>query len=439
MGRAALLAVFGLLVTAPVAVAAPPWSTPESVSSPTLFVSDPRVVFDSSGRAYATWRFSETWHVAVREPNAAEFGPERSAPNLVTPLFAHGFDRVLGLDQRARGRRLVSLRARVGRPDGSFGRPDTISTYEQANGYPSLAVFDRALVAWAQQGARGRRIVRAAIRRGRAGFGRPVTLSGRGRAREFVAAASAGVLFVAWERAGRIEARVRRIGRGWGPVRRIGPASRGSTTFRAAFSGRRGYLAWLARTNESEVLRVAVLPTARTRFRAPQTIATIERDPLTEAHGPVLVPIRERDALLAWTGWDGAAWRVRAAETGPGARFGAPIDVSPPGEQAVLGDAGAVPASSEGVAVPHTVVVVWSRLDAVREVGDRIRAAVRLPGGTFGPPEDVSDLDRARLPDLAFDHRLHRWTAVWSQRMGPDQGVPQSQITTFLRFATRPG
>jgi hypothetical protein len=52
----------------------------------------------------------------------------------------------------------------------------------------------------------------------------------------------------------------------------------------------------------------------------------------------------------------------------------------------------------------------------------------------------VSDLDRARLPALAFDFKSERWTTVWSQRIGPDQpGVPLNQITTFLRSATRPG
>ena len=84
-------------------------------------------------------------------------------------------------------------------------------------------------------------------------------------------------------------------------------------------------------------------------------------------------------------------------------------------------------------------MLVWSRLDAVGEVGDHVRAALRPPGGSFGPPEDVSDLDRARLPDVAFDSVGRRWTAVWSQRIGPDQGVPLNQITTFLRSATRPG
>jgi len=180
-----------------------------------------------------------------------------------------------------------------------------------------------------------------------------------------------------------------------------------------------------------------VLPAGRSRFSASQTIDTVDRDAPPEPHGPAIVPISERGVLLAWTDWDGAAWRVRAAVTGPGSRFGGAFDVSPAGEQAVLGAAASIP---PGTTIPAaTVMVMWSRLDAVGEVGDHVRAALRPPGGSFGAPEDVSDLDRARAPDVAFDLVGLRWTAVWSQRIGPDQGVPLNQITTFLRSATRPG
>lgn len=438
MGRAAMVAVLGLLVTASSASAALPWSVPQNVSSPALQIDAPHVVFDRAGRAYATWSPSGGTRLAVREPGALAFGPERSSPTFLTPLLPYGVNRVIGLDQRA-GKRpdVISLRARLSSPDGSFSRPDTISTYGVAGGLPSLAVHDLALAAWTQAGPHGRRVVRAAIRRSGHRFGRPVTLRGRGRARNVVAAVGQGVMFVAWERAGVVEARVRKVGRGWGPVRRIGPAAKGSNTFRAAFNGRRGYLAWLAESAESGVLRMAVLPTGGTRFRAFQTVDTIDRDPSIEPHGPKIVPIPEQEALLAWTDWDGTAWRVRAAVTGPGARLGAPFDASPAGEQAVLG---AADSASVGTPVPAgTVMVIWSRLDAVGEVGDHVRAALRPPGGSFGAPEDVSDLDRARVPDVAFDLVGHRWTAVWSQRIGPDQGVPLNQITTFLRSSTRPG
>jgi hypothetical protein len=438
MSRVVLVAALGLLVTAPVAHAAPPWSVPESVSLPALTIDSPHIAFDGRGRAFATWRPSAGDAMAVRDARAAKFLRERSSPSFVTPLLPYASSRVIGLDQRpAGGRDVVSLRARVTRPDTSFGRVDTIATFRLGSGFPSLAVHDVALAAWIQSGRRGRAIVRAAIRRRGQRFGRPVTLRARGRARNLVAAAGAGAMFVAWERAGVVEARVRLAGRGWGPVRRIASTTRGGNTFRAAFSGSRGYLAWLSEGLESSVLRVAVLPATGTRFRPAQTLDTYDRNPPVEPHGPALVPLPARQAMLAWNDWDGTAWRVLVADSGSGARFGAPVVISPAGEQAVLGAAAVVPQSAP---VPTgTALVVWSRLDAVGEVGDHVRAALRPPGGTFGAPENVSDLDRARVPDVAFDPVSGRWTVVFSQRIGPDQGVPLNQITTFLRTATRPG
>jgi hypothetical protein len=433
MTRLACTALLGLALFAGVAAAAPPWSSPENVSSFAPFIERPDVVFDSGGRAYATWHASGRSRVAVRAPAAAEFGPERAAPGFVTPLVAYGSTRVLGLDLRRRDR-AFSLRARLSRPDGTFSEPDTISTYRPAGGSPSLAAHERAVAAWTEAGAHGRRIVRAAIRRPGQRFGAPVTLRARGRARNVVAAAGVDAMFVAWERAGVVEARVRPPGRGWGPVREVGRAAKGSNIFDAAFSGSRGYLAWLAESPESAVLRVAVAPSTSTRFKAAQQIDTIDRNAPAEPHSPVLVPTGGRAALVAWTGWDGMAWRARVAATGQVASFGSPVDASPPGEQAVLGDADAGPAGTAAIAV------LWSRLDAVGELGDRVRAALGPPGGAFGAPEDVSDLDRARLPALAFDSNTRRLTAIWSQRIGPDQpGVPLGQITTFARTATRPG
>lgn len=442
-----------LAMLAGVARAAPPWSPPENVSSPSLFVNGPDVVVDGQGRAFATWvwtRITEPdspsgTRVAVREPGATEFGPERDAPRFAAPLVAYGLNRVLGLDQRSRGPHLISLRARFGRPDGTFGRPDTISSYRPASA-PSLAVHDDVLVAWVQRASRGRRVVRAAIRRPGHRFGRPMTLRARGRARNVVAAAGPGAMFVAWERAGVVEARVRLTGRGWGPVRRLGRAAKGSNTFRAVFSGRRGYLAWLAQGPESAFIRTAVLPAGRARFLkakpvtlCPPSLPCLEERILHEA--PVegqalrLVALPHRDALLAWSRWyiHPGVWSVRAALTGGGTEFRSPFDVSPQAESSVLSDVASGPRSG-------AVMFVWSRLDAVGELGDRVRARIFAPGAGFRDAEDVSDLDRARLPAVAFDFTSQRWTAVWSQRIGPDgPGVPQNQITTFLRSATRPG
>jgi hypothetical protein len=446
MGRLSCIALLLFATCASVAAAAPPWSTPESLSSSSLFVDAPDVVFAADGRAVATWRWTGVkpaqgeapggWRLAVREPAATEFGPERSAPSLATPLIPYGLDRLIALDTSRRGSDRIALRARFGRSDGTFAVPRTISTYAPGAGPPSLAAPNGAVAAWIAEGSRGRRIVRAALRRGDR-FSRPFTLRSRGRAHDVVAGAALGVVFVAWERAGQIEARVKLAGRGWTRLQRLGKGRSFATSFQVVGSGRRAYLAWLAESAESGVMQASVLPAAKSRFRAPQTLEAIPRAAPAEAHPFALVALPDRGALLAWTGWDGAHWRVRASVTGSGVRFGNLFGVSPDTQDSVLGDAASVPLGTPLVA--GTTMFVWSRLDAVGELGDRVQAATYRPGGPFRPAEDVSDLDRARLPAVAFDFTTHRFTTVWSQRIGPDQpGVPLSQITTFARSSTRP-
>ena len=139
MARLTCIALIVLAVFASAAAAAPPWSAPQTVSSASLFVDSPDVVFAADGRAIATWRWSGPkpaqgnapggTRLAVREPGALDFGPERSAPNFVTPLITYGLDRVLGLDTRRRSRGRISLRARFGNSQGGFGPPRTISTF----------------------------------------------------------------------------------------------------------------------------------------------------------------------------------------------------------------------------------------------------------------------------------------------------------------------
>ncbi|MGH2979219.1 MAG: hypothetical protein ACRDLQ_06240, partial [Solirubrobacterales bacterium] len=281
MAPFSLIALIVLAVFTASAAAAPPWSPPESVSSPSLFVSQPQVVFDAQGRGLAIWGWSGPradrnvpppggLRLAVREPGATEFGPERTAPNFVTSPVAYGLSRVLALDSRQRGsdESRISLRARFGRSGGKFGSPRTISTFTQPAGPPSLAAPNGAVAAWIANASRGRRVVRVALRRSGRGFGRPVTLRGRGRANDVVAGAALGVVFVAWERAGVVEARVKLSSRrSWGPVRRLGDAQPFATTFRVVGAGRRAYLAWLAEKAESAVVRDAVLPAAGARNR----------------------------------------------------------------------------------------------------------------------------------------------------------------------------
>ena len=274
--------------------------------------------------------------MAVREPGAPEFGPEIVGPDFVTPLVTYGLDRVLGLDTRKRSRGRISLRARFGNSKGQFGEPRTISTYADAGSPPSLAGPNGSLVAWIAKSSRGRRIVRAAVKsRGR--FRRPVTLRGRGRANDVVAGAAQGVSWVAWERSGVVEARVKRAGRSWGRLQRIGEGAPSATTLATVGSGRRGYLAWIARESaESAFVRAAILPAGGARFLKARTIlqGCAPSSPCDYDIGPApadgevlrLVAVPDRDALLAWSDGYGAGWRVAAAATDGGSRFSDSFD-----------------------------------------------------------------------------------------------------------------
>src|SRR3954451_23701915 len=78
----------------------PLWSQPQNLNSPSVFVDNPDVVFAADGRALATWREGgapvrnapepqDAWRIAVRDPGALLFGPERAAPNFATPLVPY--------------------------------------------------------------------------------------------------------------------------------------------------------------------------------------------------------------------------------------------------------------------------------------------------------------------------------------------------------------
>ena len=164
----------------------------------------------------------------------ALFGPERSAPNFVTPLVTYGLDRVVGARHPPARVRAAS---RCGRASatrkGAFGPPRTISTFGDTGFPPSLAGPNGSLAAWIAKASHGRRIVRAAVKsRGR--FRHPFTLRSRGRANDVVAGQALGVMFVAWERAGVVEARVELAGR------RVEPGCSGSARARAVRDHLRG-------------------------------------------------------------------------------------------------------------------------------------------------------------------------------------------------------
>jgi hypothetical protein len=89
---------------------APPWSEPQTLSSPHLFVDDPRVVFSGDGRGLATWAWQDgvgdepafAVDGASRAPGAAAFGAERRIAQGLAGFVAYGRSRALVVTVRAR-------------------------------------------------------------------------------------------------------------------------------------------------------------------------------------------------------------------------------------------------------------------------------------------------------------------------------------------------
>src|SRR5829696_652626 len=99
------------LASAP-ALAAPPWSAPENVSSPALFIDEPDVAADGRGGALATWRWQAApadpdapagFRLAYKPPGSGEFRPEQDTFDLAAGPVLYGATRAVVLEQRRRG------------------------------------------------------------------------------------------------------------------------------------------------------------------------------------------------------------------------------------------------------------------------------------------------------------------------------------------------
>ena len=334
MGRVALHRRCSLLpCREPVAVAAPPWSAPENVSSPSLFVDNParRVRRPTAARRDLALERRAAGHGDAPggiATGGARAGRARVRARAHRAELRHAAPHrtastaCVGLDTAASAGAAGSRCAPAsGARTASFGAPrhdlDLSSGRRRRRRWPARTA---SLAAWIAKASRGRRIVRAAIKspgpvRQPVHAARPRAGERRRRRRR-----RSGVMFVAWERAGVVEARVRLAGPRVGPRAAARPRGQGVRDHvpRRRLSGRRGYLAWLAGGR-----RVRCRCAWRCcRRRAPASARRRRSTRSTATHrpsriAPALVPIPERDALLAWTDWDGARWRVRAAVTGP--------------------------------------------------------------------------------------------------------------------------
>jgi hypothetical protein len=442
---AKLLSTLLVTVTGTPAVAeAATWSPPVDVSGPSTFVDDPFIDFDRSGFGLATW----TWQDGVgadaaagvrlssRAPTSA-FSPERDAPGvLVVPLLYGDNQVALVAEDGIRRRRPVShIQVAFGRTDGRIRKPRTVDVVETFRA-PAAAVNEVGQIALAYiQVSGGRRVAKMVVKRGSRLY-RPRVVSPRGVNAVTVAVGSGGDLVIAWEREGRIEARIRRRGRRLGRLVRVGRGAKLGTHLRAAVTP--GGRAWITWTSQSQSeggdagpfsIQTAVSVTGRGVFHRPVLLDRFDRTASDEATFDLALDAR-KNGFVAWSSFDGNTFRARLARARSTGRFTSFETLSQAGYDAAVGDLDTSPGGD--------VLVVWSRLDAVGEVGTSVFAGYLHGGDNYAGEEQVSLGDRAREPAVAFDPRSGLPVVVWSQREGPDApSVPLAQVRTFLRASTR--
>src|SRR3954453_4069141 len=439
------------LISAVVALSAPSaaaqtWTVPENVSSPHTLIGPVELVQAPSGSLEAWWGFNQftagkyvPGHAHAKHPvTTAQFGAQRRAPAGLLDLQAFAGDRLLGLGQSyaSGGRRTPTFRwlGHLGRRGNDLSGPDVVETAKTAY-LPQLAVAPdgRALVSYIVRSG-SRRIVRVATR-GRSGrFGRPTTLFGTGRADVTEAAMGPrGDMLVVIARNGRLRARLRRSGHGWGAVQTLATASGPTQGQRQAAIDAQGRVEVVWRRHQfnrpgvpgRRSLEAAYVSAGGARFTGRQVV---EHDGALEPHRIVSVQGGFAIAYAEGTPDVGTALpRVRFAKP----RFGRAYDAAPAGGG--LRDVRAAWDPAVGI------IASWVQPTPTGDGAGIGRAALLAPGAVaFGPVEQVTPDENVSELAVDYDPRNHAPVAVWAARPdGTGPGIPIAQVRTVVRTAER--
>lgn len=449
--RLLLLALWCLAALPATAAAAAPWSAPQNLSAPHLFVFDPAIGFTGDGGALAAWRWQDGTRAdavsgesaAVRPPGVAAFGAEsRLSPagRVGAPVLYAQSRAVIALVRPVGSNRDASSQLRVafGSASGSFGTSRLIVKRPHIAG-PVLAgnaKGDLALVWFEDRGTSNDRVY-VSLRPAGGSFGAPILLAQERIRSVSVAVGPQGRVLVAWDARGTVRTRLK-AGAGRGAFARTDTIASEDTFFAglrtAVAPNGRAYVAWGAqlRTEGGDTGQVffqaAVRPAGAARFRPAQLLDVLGSE---RSANPVAIALVGNGATVGWTGFDETANRVRVAETDAAGHFGAPADVSP--SDSTLTDV----ATGWG----GQRLVVWTTgTDSPRSV----QAAFAAPGAGFGAPELISAGIEADSAVAAFepqngpDPLTSKPTVVWVNR--PDGSThPLADIRTFAQAATRTG
>jgi hypothetical protein len=431
MRRAPFLTIALAALACSASADAATWSAPQTLSAPHTFAGPPLLAPQAEGRLVVAWPWQDDIGndaiggegIATRPAAGAAFGPESRALDGLVAISPYARAQTLslaaqGLPTRdANGNFLSRLRVAF-----DAGTPRTLATVPlfRAPALASAQTSTRALVAFVQptRTASGaiRRIVRTIDRAG-GRWSAPTTIAGTGRADVVTAAANArGDQVVAFSRQGRVLARVRRSGHGWGSLRTLAtstPASRTTFALAAAVDARgQVRVLWRRHVYRGAIsLQTAAMLVGRSTFTTPQTLVA------DGASGVFRIVQAPGGWAVATVRTDANGPRPVIARTSGGSAFGAAFAVAPVGGG--LRDAD-LTASADG-----SITVAWLVPLPGQDGGGIARSATLPAGGTtFGPVEDVTPPETVSAVRLAPGP-----TAIFVSR--PTAGA------TLVRAATR--
>ena len=396
------LATAALAAAAPSAWAAPAWIAQADLTATGENASVPAVAMNGAGDAVAAWqRASGTGFVA--QASLRDAGTNFSTPLalgpagfevLGTPHAAiDGAGNAIVVWQQFDGTGTNTVVQAAIRPaGGAFGAPLALSAPGAAAVHPRVAMnaAGDAIVVWERA-----LVVQAAVRPAGAGFSAPVDVSAAGLMSPLPRAAldGAGNATVVWTQAGpagtTVQVATRPAGGAFSAAVDLSPPGNASSGQVAANGAGEAVAVWTHADAASNTIVQASTRPPGGEFSAPAGLSVAGQN----AIDPHVAIDAAGDALAIWSRFDGSTRVVQSATRPAGAAFGAPADLSLAGAEA---RDPTVSANTAG-----DLVAAWQRSDGSNTI---VQAAVRRAGAGFGATIDLSAAGRdAVAPQLGID------------------------------------
>jgi hypothetical protein len=396
---------------------------PQIISSAGQSDNSPEVAVDGQGNAVAIWERRDGTDRRIQaafRPAGGSFGPPQTLSTdddniLEQQLALDGQGSAVAVWLWKRDGANDRIQAALRPAGGNFSPPQTLSTGETIEAL-RLAVNGQgnALVVWERRDGTNDRI-QAALRPAGGNFSPPQTLSATGDQVTFpqVAIDESGNAIVIWARFDgtgfRLQAAFRAVGGSFGPPQTLSAAGGDVFTYQIVFDPQGNALAIWDRSDDTDSHIQAAFRPAGGSFGPPQTIS----DPGQRAFAPLLAVDPQSNAFAIWRGGNGTNLRIQAAFRPAGGSFGPPQTIS-----ANVGGDGH--AQQLLVDTRGNALAIWERHDGTN---NRIQFAFRLAGGSFGPPQTLSDPGQhAFASRLAVDDQGNA-LAAWTRSDGTNSRV----------------